>query len=147
MFKKIKENLSYLSKLIIDIRRGVGLAYEIDSSLVIKYYFFAFIGAISPILAAILLKFIIDILISDSVLPEVTSLSHMLIYLLAGYFLIQLSGTIFYWGLNVAYLDYLLRNKLQNGLIPLKDPVVRQEFLDACVGIIDVDEYLYTQEP
>lgn len=111
---KIREKITELIKNII---RVLKLAYEIDGKLVTMYYITSGIGAISPILATYVFKILIDkILLNIQINNTHTSVPLVIIFCLAGYFFIRLIDTIMYWGLNVAYYDYLLRNKFQMGL-------------------------------
>lgn len=105
-----------ISELWHNIVRTMKLAYEIDGRLVTMYYLTAGIGAISPIIAAYLFKFVLDNIVAGSQTPVQVGIPLIIIFVLAGYFLMRLVETVVYWGLNVAYYDYLLRNKFQNGL-------------------------------
>ncbi|OJI09544.1 hypothetical protein COT69_00405 [candidate division WWE3 bacterium CG09_land_8_20_14_0_10_39_24] len=112
--RKAKEKLSELAKNIV---RVLKLAYEIDGKLVTLYYITAAFGAITPILAAYLFKISIDKIVeSTSIAGAQISVPLVIVFALAGYFFIHLVETVSYWGLNVAYYDYLLRNKFQAGL-------------------------------
>ena len=112
--EKVKNKLV---ELINNTKRVVKLAYEIDKHLLILYYVTSAIGAVTPIVCAYLFKLTIDKIIQTSALttPE-TIIPLVVIFSLAGYFVINLVENISYWGLNANYYDYLLRNKLQSGL-------------------------------
>lgn len=106
-----------ISELWHNIVRTMKLAYEIDGRLVTMYYLTAGIGAVSPIIAAYLFKLVLDnLVITSQAMPSQVGIPMIIIFVLAGYFLMRLVETIVYWGLNVSYYDYLLRNKFQNGL-------------------------------
>ncbi|MFA5742837.1 MAG: ABC transporter ATP-binding protein [Candidatus Paceibacterota bacterium] len=101
--------------LLNNIVRVMKLAYEIDGRLVALYYLTAAIGAISPFIAAYLFKLVLDNIVASSQ-PSQIGIPLTVIFVLAGYFLMRLAENIAYWGLNVGYYDYLLRNKFQAGL-------------------------------
>ena len=106
-----------LSGLLVNIRRVLKLAYEIDSRLLVYYYITSAIGAIMPILGAYLFKITIDQIIQTGSLDtSQTTIPLVIIFSLAGYFVMNLIEQISYGGLNLNYFDYLLRNKLQSGL-------------------------------
>lgn len=100
-----------------NIIRVMRLAYEIDPILVIKYYGSAALGAVLPIVSAFIIKILFDYLISAGTLPKPESAVYVIFLLFAGYYGVQTLEVIIYWGLNQGYYDYLLRNKLQNGLM------------------------------
>ena len=111
--KNIRKTILELWRNIV---RTMKLAYEIDGRLVTLYYLTAGIGAIAPVAAAYLFKLVLDNLVIGSQTPSQVGIPLIIILVLAGYFLIRLVETVVYWGLNVAYYDYLLRNKFQAGL-------------------------------
>lgn len=114
---KISEKFYAVKDIADNAIRILRLAYEIDKNLVIKYYATALIGAIMPITAALFLKYFIDALISYGQIPQPDNFVMLAVYLLAGYYLAHLIETTCYQGLNVGYYDYLLRNKVQSGLM------------------------------
>lgn len=112
--KQVKEKLS---ELLHNIVRTMKLAYQIDGRLVTLYYLTAGIGAVSPVIAAYLFKLVLDNIVAGSqVSLAQVGIPLIIVFVLAGYFFIRLVETVVYWGLNVAYYDYLLRNKFQAGL-------------------------------
>lgn len=112
--KKIIEEISNLGG---SITQALKLAYEIDGPLVSLYYLTAFIGAVCPIIAAYLFKIILDNLVTTSNRNiNQIEIPLLIIIALASYFFVRLVETVAYWGLNISYYDYLLRNKLQAGL-------------------------------
>jgi len=113
--KKAKEEFIGLIQNVI---RVLKLAFEIDKRLVLWYYITAGIGAISPIVAAYIFKYTLDKVIQTTTIAQGNNVSIplLIIFALAGYFFVTLVEQIAYWGLNVSYYDYLLRNKLQSGL-------------------------------
>lgn len=112
--KKIKRKLA---ELFGNIRRVLKLAFEIDRKLIIYYYLTSAIGAIAPIIAAFLFKLAIDRIVQNTgLLLDSSTVPLVIIFALAGYFVMHLTEHVVYWGLNTSYLDYLLRNKLQSGL-------------------------------
>ena len=117
MFKGIANSLSSVQELIRNIRNVIKLSFEIDSKLMSWYYVTAFIGGITPVLSPFMLKLFLDTLVRQGQVPKPITVTQVIVYLLAGYFLMQLINTTVYWGLNVSYYDYLLRNRLQNGLM------------------------------
>lgn len=113
----MKEVYRKVVSVSVNIIRVMKLAYEIDKILVIKYYGSAAIGAILPIVLAFIIKVLFDYLISVGSLPRSSSAVYILFLLFVGYYGVQTLEVIIYWGLNQGYYDYLLRNKLQNGLM------------------------------
>lgn len=113
----MKNIISKLSELSSNTKKVFKLAYEVDSYLLIAYYLTSAIGAITPIIGAYLFKLAIDKIVQTSSLesPQ-TIIPLVVVFSLAGYFVINLVENISYWGLNANYFDYLLRNKLQSGL-------------------------------
>lgn len=106
-----------LRELTTNIVRVLKLAYEIDGRLVTLYYLTAALGAISPIFASYFFKISLDKIVSHpSLAGSQGNLPLLIIFALAGYFFMRLVETVAYWGLNVAYYDYLLRNKFQASL-------------------------------
>lgn len=98
----------------MNIRRVMRLAFEVDRRLVTMYYLTAAAGAIAPIAGAFLFKLFLDHLAKGQGLEA--SIPLVIVFALAGFFLMGLIESVVYWGLNVSYYDYLLRNRFQAGL-------------------------------
>ena len=111
---KVKSKLAELITCIIDVLK---LAYKIDGKLVTMYFLTAAIGAVTPLITVYLLKIAIDQIVTTSAIktPE-TTIPLVIIFAFTGYFIMKLTETVFYRGLNISYYDYLLRNKFQAGL-------------------------------
>ncbi|GIW60375.1 MAG: ABC transporter permease [Patescibacteria group bacterium] len=105
-FRKFQE-------LLFNIRRVMALGFQIAPHEISWYYLTAFVGGVSPVLAAFLLKIFLDSLASSN---SLTNIPIIILASLLGYYFIRLLETVLYWGLNTAYYDYLLRNKMQAGL-------------------------------
>ncbi len=104
--------------MVYNIKRVMKLTFEIDGRLVTLYYLTAAVGAVSPFTAAFLLKLTIDYLIkTQQITPGYYGIPSFVLIALGGYFMFKLFELIAYWGLNVSYYDYVLRNKLQSGLM------------------------------
>lgn len=99
-----------------NVLRIMKLAFEIDKKNVFLYYLTAIFGAVSPILAAYFFKIAIDAIISVSSVSGVSSVPFLIILVMASYFFMSFIDTAVYWGLNVGYFDYIVRNKFQMGL-------------------------------
>lgn len=101
-------------KMIKNLIKVLKLGYEIDPKLMSMYFITSFIAGISPIIVSYFLKIVIDeLVIMQS--SSVGNIMQILFFSVFGYFSFQLLTSIFF-GLNNAYYDYLLRNKLQIGL-------------------------------
>lgn len=109
-----KIQLHAITELWAVLQGAVKTAIKIDSRLVFWYYVTAIVGAVAPLGAAYLLKLLIDQLATDAI----GSLEIAGTILIA-YFLMVLMEIVLYWGLNVAYFDYLMRNRIQIGLTQL----------------------------
>jgi len=109
--------LNKLTELGSNIKKVLSLSYEIDKGLIIKYYITAFIGAVAPIMAGFIFKFFIDQLVTNGQIQPSASLPLMIFLVFAAYMFVLLIETIAYWGMNVSYYDYLMRNRLQSGLM------------------------------
>ncbi len=109
--------LKSVRSLVHNIKSVLELAFEIDRRLVTLYYITAFVGGVAPVIAAFILKYIIDKLIVFNSLTDTSAAVFAILILLGGYYLIRMIEIVVYWGLNTAYYDYLLRNRLQNGLM------------------------------
>lgn len=105
------------SGFLNNVSRVFALAWEIDAKLVAWYYLTAVLGAISPIIIALLFKIMLDkIIITTSIPVPQNSIPLIVIFVLAGYFAMKLVEAVFYQGLNAGYLDKLLNNKMLIGL-------------------------------
>lgn len=107
----MKKTLNQISETIFYLTKLIKFAYQIDKSLVIKYYFSIAVGAVTPIGAAFGLRYVIDNFTNNS-----QTLTNGVIFGLIAYYGFRYLEDVIYWGLNTSYYDYLLRNKLQNGL-------------------------------
>jgi ATP-binding cassette subfamily B protein len=112
-FKKAARNGR---ELVGDVVKVLGLAVQIDKKLVVKYYSTAAVGAIAPVVAAYLFKMLIDSISGGINIGAGDIVPVAVIIVLAAYFFMGLAETVVYWGMNVSYYDYLLRNRLQAGL-------------------------------
>lgn len=109
-----KIQLHAITELWAALQDAAKTAIKIDSRLVFWYYATAIVGAVAPLGAAYLLKLLIDQLATGAIGSlEIAGT------ILVAYFLMVLVEIVLYWGLNVAYFDYLLRNRIQIGLTQL----------------------------
>lgn len=113
---KLQKFTTIISELWLNVRRVTRLAFKIDRRLVTMYYITAAIGAIAPIGAIFLFKLVIDNLVINTKADAAATIPLVIVLVLAGYFIVALLETIMYRGLNMAYYDYLLRNRFQAGL-------------------------------
>ncbi len=113
----MKKLFVILTNLFKETVRVFKLIIEIDSRLVFMYFFTAFIGAIAPVFASYFFKLTLDsILAQSSLQTDFSSVPFLIVFSLAMYFVMMLVDSVFYWGLNTAYFDYTLRNKIQMGM-------------------------------
>lgn len=113
----MQNSFKKLAELSSNIKKVLALAYEIDKELIIKYYVTAFIGAVAPVVAGFIFKFFIDQLVNQGQLSNQPRLPVLVVLIFAAYMFVTLVETVVYWGMNVSYYDYLLRNRLQSGLM------------------------------
>ncbi|MDQ3239528.1 MAG: hypothetical protein M3P33_03315 [bacterium] len=106
-----------LKELWANISKTIKLSCQIDKKLTIIYYTTAVIGALAPLIASYFTKLFLDSIISITQISSSAQIPFILIVLLGTYFTINLIEQTIYHGLNANYYDYLLRNKLQNGLM------------------------------
>lgn len=89
------------------------LAFSLEPKYTFLYYATAFVGGLVPVIYAFFFRMVIDSLVNGSALANTPSpILYLGLYFLFLYF----SSSIFY-GINQSYLDYLLRNRLQMGLM------------------------------
>lgn len=93
-------------------RRLFGVALEADKTVTILYYITAFVGALTPLASAFVFKLLIDYLQASQ--SFVLGVPSILIMIVASVYVVNLIENIIYWGINVSYLDYILRYRLQN---------------------------------
>jgi len=108
---KLKEAFLSITK---NLAKVLKIGYEIDPKLINLYYITSFFAGISPIIVSYFMTRLIDNIITFQ--PITSNPLTIIAFSLFGYFLFQLSSSISY-GLNQSYYDYLLRNKLQMGLV------------------------------
>ncbi|MEI6532306.1 MAG: ABC transporter ATP-binding protein [Candidatus Roizmanbacteria bacterium] len=114
--KQSNNNSSSSTNIIQNIKNVFSLAYEIDTNLMNKYLLTSFIGAISPVIATFIFRFFIDNMVMYQSIKSI-SIPLIIVIIFSAYTFLRLMEIICYWGLNTAYYDFLLRNKLQNGLM------------------------------
>ena len=91
------------------------IAWTTDKTTVFFYYFSAFIGGLIPLGTSWILKILIDQL--QIIQDENVSLVPMIIVLaLVMYYAVGLVQTLFHQTYHFSYLDFVLRNRLQNAL-------------------------------
>lgn len=101
-----------LQNLAVNLGRMLKLAWETDRWLTVSYYLAAIVGSLMPIGAGVASKYLIDYLIKNQGrIGEIFGLAMALVVMRL---LLPLGETLSYWVLNVSYLDYLFRSKLQN---------------------------------
>ncbi len=111
---KVKNSLQQLLHVLTNLRKMLILAWEMDKRVTFGYYFTAMVGALTPLIAALTLKYLIDSLVS--VHSGVTTIPIIVIAILATRYILNLAENIIQWGLNVVYFDYLFRYTIQNEL-------------------------------
>jgi len=105
----VKHVFTNLGKMLI-------LAWQMDRRVTFGYYFTAFLGAFTPLIGSLTLKYLIDNLIANGTLKASTSIPFIIIVVLATRYILSLAENIIQWGLGRTYFDYLFRYKIQNEL-------------------------------
>lgn len=108
---KLRNLIEIIGDVLRNLKKMLGLAWQMDRKVVLGYYCTAMLGALAPLAASITLKYLIDFLIA----PNTTSTIPIIIIIVLGArYLVVLLETIILWGLNRVYFDYLFRYKVQN---------------------------------
>lgn len=94
--------------------RLVVFAYKSDKKLVIGFYGLSILGAFFPILSSYIYKLTIDSIIGSGGIAPTVPL--VVIALLGGMYLSNLTWDFVMWGLKNTYFGNLFRNKIQNAL-------------------------------
>lgn len=117
MTARITERISPepIKHILINIQRLLKLAWSIDKWIVALYYATSIIGAIVPILASLILKYLIDelTLAQTGLAPTIPI---VLVAVLASHYIVYFLYDVGYYGVHMNYLDYLYRYKLQNAI-------------------------------
>lgn len=108
-----------ISKLALPIqqvarstRRLFQIAVETDLVVTVLYYLTAGIGALIPLASAFVFKLLIDHLQTEQGLAFSTPL--VVVAILASFYVVTFIESIVFWAINISYLDYILRYRLQN---------------------------------
>ena len=104
---------SALGQVVNNTKRLIALVLTIDRKLTILYYATAAFGAVIPVAAGVLSKYLIDNL-QISQQQGIGVLPVILIGLLATTYILDILEEVILWGYHYSYLDYIFRNKLQN---------------------------------
>ncbi|MFH0792188.1 MAG: hypothetical protein V1905_03175 [bacterium] len=89
------------------------LAFKMEPKYIFLYYLTAFIGGLVPVIYAFFFRLVIDSLVKGGAVIN----TPVPILYLGLYFLFLYFSSSIYWGVNASYVDYLLRNRLQMGLM------------------------------
>lgn len=100
--------------VLINLKRMLMLAWSMDKRVTAGYYATAGISAVATLVTSIILKYLIDDLITQQAV--VTSIPLIILIILGARYLVGLIANISEWALNQVYFDYLFRYKLQNYL-------------------------------
>lgn len=112
---KLDVSLTQIKRVFANLKKMLLFAWRMDKKVTFGYYSTAMVGALTPLISSLTLKYLID-----SLLGKQTSLAVgipiIVIAVLAARYSLNLVENIIQWGLNIVYFDYLFRNKLQNEL-------------------------------
>lgn len=108
---RIKNLIQVITNVLLNLKRMLSLAWEMDKKVTLGYYFTAMLGAMAPLAASITLKYLIDSLVAPGITP---SIPVIVIVVLVARYLVVLAESIILWGFNRVYFDYLFRYKVQN---------------------------------
>lgn len=111
---KIQKMLQQLARVLINLKKMLTLAWQMDKRVAFGYYFTAMLGALTPLIASLTLKYLIDNLVG--IHSGLTTIPFIVIAVLATRYILNLLESIIQSGLNVVYLDYLFRYNIQNEL-------------------------------
>jgi hypothetical protein len=97
------------------LRQMLRIALAMNRRLVIAYYLTAAIGASTPIVAGLASRYLVDNLVAARG-SATAAVPLALTAILAGYYLMGITGDVVQWSLNQTYLDHLMRYRLQDRL-------------------------------
>ena len=109
---KIRQSTKVVRQTLKNLKKMLGLAWEMDKKLVIGYFLSGAFAAITAILASLTLKYLIDSLIQDNITTREIPL--LVIIILGARYLVTFISNITNWTLQNMYFDTLMRYKLQN---------------------------------
>lgn len=112
--RKFKNIVKPIKHLLQNLKKMLGLAWEMDKWLVSGYYLSTGIAAIMTILTAVTLAYLIDNLIVSHGATSKASIPLIIIVILGARYTINLVSSLTSWTFQQVYFDYLMRYKLQN---------------------------------
>lgn len=113
---KLQAASQQVKHVLTNLKKMLMLAWEMDKKVTFGYYFTAMLGALSPLIASLTLKFLIDSLVGKQLPPGVTTIPFIVIVVLATRYVLNLVENFIQWGLHATYFDYLFRYTIQNEL-------------------------------
>jgi len=113
---KLKTGYQQFKHVLTNLKKMLAQAWQMDKKVTTGYFLTAMLGALTPLILSLTLKYLIDYLISSQNLNITTSIPIIIIVILAVRYALFLGESVIQYGLNRIYFDYLFRYKLQNFL-------------------------------
>lgn len=110
----MKSSLQQITHVLINLKKMLLVAWEMDKKVTFGYYFTSMLGALAPLIASVTMKYLIDSLVGAQ--SAAATVPLVVIVVLATRYILNLLENLIQWGLNVTYFDYLFRYKIQNEL-------------------------------
>lgn len=113
---KLKSGYQQFRHVLTNLKKMLVLAWQMDRKVTAGYFLTAMLGALTPLILSLTLKYLIDYLINSQNLNVATSIPTIIVIILAVRYALFLGESVIQYGLNRIYFDYLFRYKLQNFL-------------------------------